>query len=81
MRTIPVSNAYRDAVRSIGQEMNVPIIRRYDLMRSWLASGKVTEAQLMAPDGLHMADEGYARLAAEIARELVGDAHLLVSAP
>jgi acyl-CoA thioesterase I len=34
----------------------------------------VTEAQLMAPDGLHMADEGYERLAAEVARELVAEA-------
>jgi lysophospholipase L1-like esterase len=30
----------------------------------------------MAPDGLHMANAGYARLAAEVARELVADAHL-----
>lgn len=76
MRALPVSQAYREAVRSIGQEMNIPVIRRYDLIKSWLAGGDVTEAQLMAADGLHMADEGYARLAAEVARELVADAHL-----
>jgi len=76
LRAMPVSQAYRDAVRSLGEQMNVPVIRRADLIKSWLATGKVTEAQLMAPDGLHMADEGYARLAAEVARELVADAHL-----
>jgi acyl-CoA thioesterase I len=76
LRAKPGSQAYRDAVRSIGEEMSVPVIRRYDLIQSWLAGGKVTEAQLMASDGIHMADEGYARLAAEIARELISDARL-----
>jgi acyl-CoA thioesterase I len=77
LRALPVSQAYREAVRSLGEQMNVPVIRRFDLVKSWLAAGEVTEAQLMSPDGLHMADEGYARLAAEVARELVADADLL----
>lgn len=74
MRATPGAFAYLDAVRRIGAEMAVPVVRRYDLIRRWLADGTVTEAQLMAPDGLHMADEGYERLAAEVARELVADA-------
>jgi len=64
------------AVRALGQDMGVPVIRRSDLIKSWLASGKVTEAQLMAADGLHMADEGYARLAADVAREVLLYAHV-----
>jgi len=74
MRATPGAFAYRDAVRRIGAEMAVPVVRRYDLIKGWLADGSVTEAQLMAPDGLHMADEGYERLAAEVARELLDEA-------
>jgi lysophospholipase L1-like esterase len=74
MRSTPGAFAYRDAVRRIGGEMAVPVVRRYDLIHRWLAGGKVTEAQLMAPDGLHMADAGYERLAAEVAREVLAEA-------
>ena len=74
MRAVPGSLAYRDSVRKIGAELAVPVVRRYDLIHRWLAEGRVTEAQLMAPDGLHMADEGYERLAAEVARELLAAA-------
>jgi len=73
MRATPGAFAYLDAVRKIGADLGVPVVRRYDMIHRWLADGTVTEAQLMAPDGLHMADEGYARLAAEVARELVED--------
>jgi hypothetical protein len=49
-------------------------------MKAWLAEGTVTEIQLMSPDGLHMADQGYARLAAEVAREVMADAGIEVKA-
>ena len=74
MRATPGSLAYRDAVRRIGAAMTVPVVRRYDMIQRWLGDGSVTEAQLMAPDGLHMADAGYERLAAEVARELLDEA-------
>ncbi len=74
MRATPGAFAYRDVVRHIGAEMAVPVVRRYDLIHRWLADGTVTEAQLMAPDGLHMADAGYERLAAEVAHELLAEA-------
>jgi acyl-CoA thioesterase I len=74
MRATPGAFAYLDAVRRIGAEMNVPVVRRYDMIHRWLADGTVTEAQLMAPDGLHMADAGYERLAAELARSLLREA-------
>jgi acyl-CoA thioesterase-1 len=74
MRGTPGARAYREAVRAIGLEMGVPVIKRYDLIKAWLADGTVTEARLMAPDGLHMSDEGYARLAIEVAREVMTDA-------
>jgi lysophospholipase L1-like esterase len=76
MRSVPGASAYRDAVRAIGKEMGVPVIRRFDLMKAWLAEGTLTETQLMSPDGLHMADQGYAQLAGAVAREVIADAGL-----
>lgn len=67
----PVSVEYRDALRAIGEAMDVTVIRRYDLMRGWLASGVLTPAQMLSPDGLHMADGGYAKLADVIAEDIM----------
>ena len=64
------SLAYRDALRALGREYGVPVIPRYELMRRWLAAGTIPASALMAPDGLHMADGGYAALAREVAREI-----------
>ena len=66
----PVSVEYRDALRAIGEAMDVTVIRRYDLMRGWLANGVLTPAQMLSPDGLHMADGGYAKLADAIAEDI-----------
>ena len=68
---MPVSIRFRDALRAIGTGMDVPVIRRYDLMRGWLADGVLTPAQMLAPDGLHMADGGYAKLADVIAADIL----------
>jgi lysophospholipase L1-like esterase len=65
------SLAYRDAVRRIGAEMSVSVIRRYDLMREWHAHGLLTTAQMQAPDGLHMTDGGYALLAKAVSRAIL----------
>ena len=67
------SAQYRHAVRDIGAQMGVPVIRRYSLMQLWLERKQLTEAQMLSPDGLHMADGGYALLAKEIAREILRD--------
>jgi lysophospholipase L1-like esterase len=69
----PGALAYRDAVRALGQELGVPVIRRFDLMDSWLAKAVVTRAQMQAPDGLHMADAGYALLAKAVAGTILTD--------
>jgi len=61
------SGAFRDAVRDVGEELSVPVVRRYDLMRAWLASGVLTHAQMMSGDGLHMTDGGYQKLAEAVA--------------
>ena len=65
------SPLYRDVVRLIGEDMRVPVIRRYDLMRTWLATGVLSADEMLSPDGLHMADGGYAKLAEVIAADIV----------
>ena len=69
-----VTTRYRDTLRAIGAAMEVPVIRRYDLMRGWLADGSLTSAQMLSPDGLHMADGGYAKLAEVVADDILRDA-------
>jgi acyl-CoA thioesterase I len=68
------AGAFRQAVRDLGAELHVPVIRRFSLMQRWLATGRLTRTQLLAPDGLHMADGGYAALAEAVAREILDGA-------
>ncbi|AWN44793.1 SGNH/GDSL hydrolase family protein [Methylobacterium durans] len=70
----PGSYRFRDAVREIGEETGVPVIRRSELMRSWINEARLTRKELFAPDGLHMADRGYALLARAAADEILRDA-------
>jgi lysophospholipase L1-like esterase len=71
LRGIPGSMRYRDAVRQIGAELDVPVIRRWDLMQNWLDRGALTETTMMYTDGLHMTDGGYALLAHAVARQIL----------
>ena len=66
---------FRDAVRAIGADMHVPVIHRYAMMRDWLARHMLTETQLLSPDGLHMADGGYALLAKAVAHAILAGHH------
>lgn len=52
-----------DAVREVGAEQHVDVVRRFALMRRWIDDGLVTPEQLVGPDKLHMTDRGYALLA------------------
>jgi len=67
----PATIRYRDAMRAIGEGMKVPVVLRYDLMRAWLADGVLTPTQMLSPDGLHMADGGYAKLAEVVATDIL----------
>ncbi len=63
---------FRDAIRALGRQMHVPVIRRYAMMQEWLARKMLTAKQMLAPDGLHMADGGYHLLAMAVARQILG---------
>ena len=67
----PQGVCFRDAVRTLGEAAGVPVVRRWDLMQHWLASGALTETELHLGDGLHMADGGYAMLAKAVARAIL----------
>ena len=67
----PGSAAYREAVRRIGAELHVAVIRRAELMQQWRDQHLVSDADLFAPDGLHMTDGGYALLGQEVAKEIL----------
>ena len=67
----PGSERYRDALRALGTEMGVPLVRRYDLMQSWVQHGLVSLAKMLSIDGMHMADAGYALLATDVAHQIV----------
>jgi acyl-CoA thioesterase I len=68
-------DGFRDGVRAIGEQMHVVVIRRYDLMRQWLASGTLTYPQMMSGDGLHMTDGGYELLARAVADTILSNSH------
>lgn len=64
-------NLFRDAIRKVAAEQGAAVIRRAELMHRWVAEGRMTKAQMLASDGLHMSDRGYAELARDIAPEVL----------
>jgi len=71
LQAVSGSLLYRDAIRSLGAEFGVPVIRRFDLMREWRIGRTLTEAHLMSPDALHMTDGGYALLARAVSDQIL----------
>ncbi|WP_336490784.1 SGNH/GDSL hydrolase family protein [Methylobacterium nigriterrae] len=67
----PGAYHFRDAVREIGHELGIPVIRRSDLMQRWIAEAQLTRSELFAADGLHMADRGYELLGQAVADDLL----------
>lgn len=59
----PGATQYSTALHDLGAELGVPVIRRHALMRTWAANGLLAPTQMIGPDGLHMTDAGYDRLA------------------
>jgi len=67
----PTTAMYRNALIAIGTGMDVPVIRRHTMMQAWLDQHVLTETELLSPDGLHMADKGYAKLAEAVGVDIV----------
>nr|WP_238258154.1 SGNH/GDSL hydrolase family protein [Methylobacterium gnaphalii] len=75
----PGAYRFRDAVRQIGDNLEIPVIRRSSLMRSWITQAKLTHTELFAADGLHMADRGYDLLAQAAAEDVLRGAAVKVA--
>ena len=65
------ADLFRNAVRKIGADMHVTVIRRSDLMHDWIRAGLVTMTDMLSADGLHMRDAGYRMLAGRVAAEIL----------
>ncbi|HYB10610.1 MAG TPA: SGNH/GDSL hydrolase family protein [Alphaproteobacteria bacterium] len=55
----PDYGAFNEALREIAHRGRIAMFDRFEVMRSWLASGKEDEATFVAKDQLHMTDAGY----------------------
>jgi len=62
--------AYQSAIDQVSADQSIPLIDRYDLMRSWILSGKYTFQDILASDAFHPNDFTY-RCMGQIAAELV----------
>jgi acyl-CoA thioesterase-1 len=69
------SEAFLQAVRDVGKQTHVLVIRRYDMMKQWLSSGALTYPQMMSNDGLHMTDGGYDLLARSVAGTILANSN------
>ena len=72
---------YGAALHEIAAELGLPVIRRHDLMQSWVSHGLMTPAQMIGPDGLHMTDAGYRQLAKAAAAQILVGAGLIQPQP
>jgi acyl-CoA thioesterase I len=55
----PNYQAYRAAMADAAQEAGIGLFRRYDVMKAWFEAGRLSEAQIIGADGLHMVDTSY----------------------
>lgn len=70
---LPDYGEYLEAMREVAQEKQVPVFRRFDMMKYWLTSGEFSLDELLSRDGLHMVDRSYYCLALELADAIVGE--------
>lgn len=56
---VPNHNEYLEHLTTVATERRVPLLRRYEIMKFWLSSGEMTQAQMVNRDGLHQTDASY----------------------
>ena len=66
-----------DAVREVGAEVHVGVVRRFALMQRWMDDGIVTAPALVGPDGLHMTDRGYGLRAQAVLDQIAAESGAL----
>lgn len=68
----PRYRRFVDAVAAEARAEGVPLFSRYAAMRLWAGSGTGGLGALLAPDGFHLNDRGYACLARDLAASIAG---------
>jgi lysophospholipase L1-like esterase len=61
-----------ETLRTIGHAANTPVVRRFDIMKAWKASGQFVDATMLQNDALHMKDASYACLGWVVATSIAG---------
>jgi lysophospholipase L1-like esterase len=56
-----------ETLRTIGHVTGTPLVRRFDMMEAWVASGRFDDATMLQSDSLHMRDASYACLGQAVA--------------
>jgi len=65
--------SYVDAISDVAKVQAVPVLSRYQAMLGWYQQDEAGFMAALAGDRFHMSDAGYACLAQDIARSLLGD--------
>lgn len=68
----PDYGAFVETLRTIGHTANAPVVRRFDIMKSWIGSGQFVDATMLQTDNLHMKDASYACLGWVVATSIAG---------
>jgi acyl-CoA thioesterase-1 len=71
-----VSNrmTFIDHLHALAQREQVPVFRRYEIMKHWIMSGQFTTKTMINPDGLHLTDLSYDCLGWLVARMIADPA-------
>ena len=70
IRNLPAYERFVAAVAEVGATENVPVVRRYDLMRGWAVGDGSMLLAALSGDRFHMGDAGYECLARLVAGQV-----------
>lgn len=56
---VPNHREFLAHLATVAALQHVPLLRRYEIMKFWVSSGAMTEAQMVNGDGLHQTDASY----------------------
>ena len=69
---LPVYRDYLAAMKDVARYNNIPVLRRYEIMRHWIRSSRFSSEQLLATDSSHPSDLTYGCLA-DLLVDAIGD--------
>jgi acyl-CoA thioesterase I len=69
---VPNHQEFLDHITTVASLRHVPVLRRYEIMKYWVASGEMTQAEMINSDGLHQTDRSYRCLGLAAAQMVAG---------